>query len=208
MKKTCCVQFLILLTAFVVYSQGTFIYDQSSATNPGAGDGYNAFQISQLTEQSLTPTLSSVGFVQLDFRDDTLNGVGGTVFLNLFSGPIGSQTLLSSTDPIYIPPNVSDFVTSFIFSAPVAVTPGTAYYFQPYLQSGDSYLWVNFGDFNYSGGTFYVNGKPQPLGADMWFREGVIEVPEPSPAMMIFLGSGCFLYAWHKHKNQSAKKDE
>jgi hypothetical protein len=32
-------------------------------------------------------------------------------------------------------------------------------------------------------------------GSDLWFREGVLSVPEPSPSWLVLLGSGIFLYA-------------
>ena len=61
--------------------------------------------------------------------------------------------------------------------------PGTTYYLQPYVQSGD--MWgVIDATYNYPGGTAIFNGNPN-VNLDLQFSEGVIAVPEPSPAMMI-----------------------
>jgi hypothetical protein len=195
----------VMLTTFHAYGQGTLIYDQSSATNPLAGGAGAPIRADQPMGQSFTPTLSSIGFAQLNFFDNPGN-VGATVYVNLWSGSISNGTLLSSTDPIYIPPGIVDFVTNFLFSTAVTLTPGTTYYIQPYLQSGDVLMGVNVGIFNYSGGTFYANGAPNPNNQDLWFREGVMEVPEPSSSLLILLGSGLLLYARHKHKSTSTLK--
>lgn len=186
-----------------VYGQGTLIYDQQSATNPIAGGGA-PIQVDQPMGQSFTPTLSSVGFVQLEFLDYPTNGLGTTVFVNLWSGSISNGTLLSSTAPVFIPDGAFDLTTNFTFSTPAMVTPGITYYFQPFIQSGDAELdVVGAIVFNYAGGTFYANGSPNPNGIDLWFREGIIAVPEPASSVLVLLGSGIFLYARHKYKKPS-----
>jgi hypothetical protein len=189
--------------AFIASGQGTFIYDQSSATNQSIGYGF-PIQADQPMGQSFTPTLSSIGFIQLEFGYGSLsNQLGATVYVNLWSGSISNGTLLSSTDPIFIPDGAFDLVTNLIFSTAVTLTPGTTYYLQPYLQSGDTRLAVIGGIFNYSGGTAYFDSTPDPNNSDLWFREGIIEVPEPSLLILTLIGSGLFLYARQKCKNHS-----
>jgi hypothetical protein len=190
--------------AFIASGQGTFIYDQSSATNPAAGGGGASIFGDQPMGQSFTPTLSSIGFVQFNFTDAYPgNGSGATIYVNLWSGSISNGTLLASTDPIYLPVDASRLVANFFFSTAVTLTPGTTYYLQPYLQSGNVGMSIiGSQGFNYSGGTLYGNGVPDP-GYNLWFQEGVIEVPEPSSLVLILLGSGLFLYARQKCKNHS-----
>jgi hypothetical protein len=155
--------------------------------------------------QSFTPTLSSIGFVQLNFNDvHSGNSLGATVYVNLWSGSVSNGILLSSTDPVFMPDGVFRYVTNMFFSTAVTLTPGTTYYLQPFVQPGsDAWGLIDSTAFNYPGGTMYVNGAPDPNNQDLWFREGVIDVPEPSSATMILLGSGLFLYARHKHKKHS-----
>jgi hypothetical protein len=108
----------------------------------------------------------------------------------VWSGSISNGTLLSSTDPIFIPDGAFELITNFTFLTPVSVTPGTTYYLQPYLQSGDSRMTViDSQNFNYPGGTAYFAGAPDPNNSDLWFREGIIAVPEPSSAVIILLGT-------------------
>jgi hypothetical protein len=199
-----------LLTAFIANGQGTLVYDQQSSTNAGAGGAGAPITEDQPMGQSFTPTLSSVGFVQLEFDDGhSGNGLGATVFVNLWSGSISNGTLMSSTDPVFMPDGFGSgsggfgFLTptNFYFSTPVSITPGTTYYFQPVVvQPGSDDPWdvIASAAFNYPGGTFYFNGAPDPNNHDLWFREGIIDVPEPSSATIILLGSGLFLYARHK----------
>jgi hypothetical protein len=118
--------------------------------------------------------------------------------VNLWSGSISNGTLLSSTDPVFISDGAFNLVTNFVFSTPASVTLGTTYYLQPYLQSGDTSVTVMGGAFNYPGGTLYWDGAPDPNGNDLWFREGVIAVPEPGVLSLFGLGGLGFL--WHRRK--------
>jgi len=134
-------RFVIVLTVCSAYCQGTiFFYDQQSATNQGrlSSDGGAPFQAGQPMGQSFTPSLSSVDFVQMKFNDFyRSNGVGTTVYVNLRADSI-SGTVLGSTAPVFMPVNFSYGITNFFFSTSVTVIPGITYYFQPFVQSGDS----------------------------------------------------------------------
>src|SRR6266545_7548571 len=72
------------LATFTAHSQGTIIYDQQSSTNSlSFGAGVSIQQNGPLG-QSLTPNLSSVGFVQLILNDGNINdGLGATLLVNL-----------------------------------------------------------------------------------------------------------------------------
>jgi PEP-CTERM motif len=202
MKNQIC--FLILcLMATLASGQGTLIYDQQSlTTSPYYRSDSELIQPNQPMGQSFTPALSSVGFISLVLWDTASNGKGAMVYLNLWAGSIGG-TLLGSTAPIYMADN-STIITNFIFSTPVSVTPGTTYYFQPQLEPGSDDAAVGFyDDYNYTGGTMIANGVPYNLSGlgtpyDLWFREGIYVVPEPSPACLFLLGGGVLFYARRK----------
>jgi hypothetical protein len=204
MKTSCLILCATLFTAFIAEGQGTLIYDQQSATNQAGGGG--TFIEDQPLGQSFIPSLSAVGFIQLEFADSNPgNSLGATVYVNLWSGSISNGTLLSSTDPVFMPNGAFDLVTNFIFSTSVTVTPGVTYYIQPLvIQPGSDTNWALIGStlYNYSGGTAIVFGN-SVSSLDLWFREGVIDVPEPSSAAIMFLGGGLFVYARRKCKKLS-----
>ena len=53
-------------------------------------------------------------------------------------------------------------------------------------------------DGSYAGGTAIAQGIPIP-DRDLWFREGIVVVPEPSSALLALLGSGVWLSVRRKH---------
>jgi hypothetical protein len=178
----------------------SFIYDQQSATNQ-AGGGGAPIQLNQPMGQSFTPTLDSIDFVQLEFAVAGIsNQLGATIYVNLWSDSISNGTLLSSTYPIFIPDNAFNLVTNFTFSTPVSLTPGTVYYLQPYQELGGDHRMtvIDSQIYNYPRGTAYFQGAPDLNNSDLWFREGVLDVPEPSAAALALIGSGVFIYARHK----------
>jgi hypothetical protein len=180
-------QTALVLSALATRGQGTFTYDQQSATNRSISGGGLPFQAEQPAGQSFTPTLSSVGFVQFQFIDPHPgDGVGATVYVNLWADSLGG-TFLGSTAPVSMPDGFFFGVTNFLFGTSVAVTPGIVYYLQPVLQSGDPLWEANGGPYSYSGGTSFFNGSPDPNGYNLWFREGV-RTPEPSPGLLVLLG--------------------
>jgi hypothetical protein len=177
------------------------VYDQSSATD-AIGGGGTFIQENQPFGQSFTPTLSSVGFIQLQFIDaDSQGHSGATVYVNFLENSI-TGTVLESTTPVSMPDGALDYVATFLFPTPVSVTPGTTYYFQPVVvQPGSDDPWgVIDGSYNYSGGTAYVQGTSFP-NLDLWFREGVIAAPEPSCGLLALLGVAGFYFYRRKTNN-------
>jgi hypothetical protein len=184
---------ILVLLGCSVHGQ-SFIYDQQSQTSQAGGGGYPpAYE--QPMGQSFTPTLTSVGFVQFEFADIPSGPSGGNIYVNLWAGSLGTGTLLGSTPSVFIPNDAFNLITTFLFPTAVTVTPGTTYYFQTILQSGDTTIAVICADaYDYSGGTFYWNGSPDPNGADAWFREGIVAAPEPSAGALVLLGmAGIYL---------------
>ncbi len=197
---------LFFCVVFFARSQG-FIIDQQSPT-PFMTFGESGYFIgtNQPIGQSFTPTLSSIDVVFLQLGDFAWgNGTGAVVFVKLFSGSLTNGTLLGSTAPISLPDgfgvDTPDYygATNFLFPGSIALTAGTKYFLQPVLQSGDASFFVGLGNFNYPGGTAYVNGAPNVDGWSLWFREGVTAVPEPSAAALVLLG-GAWLFTRRRSK--------
>ena len=179
-------QTALMVCTLAAFGQGTMIYDQSSATNQGFGGGY-PFQQEQPFGQSFTPSLTSIGFVQMEFLDGAPQpGQGATVYVNLRADSINGP-ILGSTDPVFMPYHFAHGITDFFFPTPVVIIPGTTYYLQPVVQSGNSQWGLIAATYNYDGGTLFVNGAPSPNGDDAWFREGTL-VPEPSSGLLVLLG--------------------
>jgi hypothetical protein len=175
-------------------AQGTFVYDQQSSDESNGGTAGYGIQLGQPLGQSFTPTLSLVGFVRLHLSDFTSgNALGATIYVNLRSDSMVG-TILGFSQSVTMPdgfghPSGTSGFADFLFPTAIPVQPGTTYYFEPVVQTGDR--WDLFGDvFNYTGGTSYYQGNASP-DVDYWFREGVI-VPEPSSTALILVGVGLF----------------
>jgi hypothetical protein len=175
-------------TTLAALGQGTFFYDQQSATSQAISGGA-PFGVEQPFGQAFTPALSSVGFVQFEFIDSLPgDGIGATVYVNLWADSIATGTLLGSTTPVFMPDGFMYGVTNFLFTTPALVTPGKTYYLQPVVQSGDPQWGTVVGNFNYANGTWIAHGQPVLDGSVLWFREGTI-VPEPSSALLFALAA-------------------
>jgi hypothetical protein len=183
--------FITAMSLGHVQAQGTFIYDQQSVVNDFAfAEGIQTIQSAQPIGQSFTPSLNAVGFVRLALVDSALNAVGATVYVNLRSGSI-TGPILASTEPVGMPDNYGG-ATTFIFSNPVPVVPGTMLYFQPVVQSGDAWGIYHDRHYDYSGGTAFARGQPS-LDYDLWFREGIY-IPEPSSRSLLLIGASLVFY--------------
>jgi hypothetical protein len=186
---------MFIAASLHIHAQG-LVYDQQSATGPNsppADDFLNIQEDSPLT-QSFVPTLKAIGFVQFEFWDIANNGNNGaTVYVNLWTGSpnINSATLLGSTMPVYMPNGFVNNglgyagITNFNFSTLIALIPGQTYYLQPVVQSGDDPWDVALVGDTYSNGQLFEKGLG--FSTDMWFREGVVSVPEPTTLALIVL---------------------
>ena len=167
-----------------------YIYDQQSSTNEvqGAAGGGNRIQGNGPFGQSFTPSLSAVGFIRLNLQDlNANNGLGATLYVNLRENSI-TGNVLSASSPVFMPNSYVGF-TNFIFPTAVSVTPGVVYYFEPIVQSGDSWA-AQATEYEYSGGTLFYQGGALG-GGDFWFREGIIvPAPEPGTLWLGALGAG------------------
>ncbi len=182
------VSVMLIFARCLSTGQGIFTYDQQSSTDETVA-GNTVIQQAQVVGQSFAPSLSSVDFIRLKLSDNNpASGVGVVMYVNLLSNSIAG-TIFSQTQPVTLSNGFAG-VVNFIFPNSVALTPGTTYFFQPIVQSGD--LWnIDIEEYNYPNGTAFYQGQPMP-SSDLWFREGVV-VPEPSAALLLLLGSGALI---------------
>jgi hypothetical protein len=191
---------LLVFLAIPSFGQGTLVFDQQSSTDenysPLAGGG--AIQFYATVGQSFVPSVSSVGFVRLRFFDITSgNSVGANVVVCLRTNAINGPIL--ATSPVVTMADGFQGSTNFVFSSPVAVTPGTTYYFDVAVQSGDNWGFMSLGD-TYAKGMFY-GGQGGFFAADLWFREGIV-VPEPTALALLGCGLGVW---WIGHRGKSSR---
>jgi PEP-CTERM motif len=194
----------LFLGTFRVLSQGTLVYDQQSVPNDNIGaDASSTIQQGTPIGQSFTPTFSSLQFVRIYLIDHNPgNNIGATVSLNLRTDSI-TGPIASSTDAVFMPDGFgsgSSGITTFLFPTAVAVTPGTTYFFDINLQSGDTWD-VGQYFYGYQGGTAFYQGAPF-VNHDLWFREGIVATPEPSTISLAVLGIGLFAGARYAKKRK------
>jgi hypothetical protein len=179
--------------------QGTLVYDQQSSTDerPDLNGGGTLLQQYTSYAQSFTPSLGSLDFVRLKLNDNTPSfGIGATLHVNVRSTSFNGPVLASSLSVVF--PNGYTGVTNFLFPSSVPLSPGTVYYLEPIIESGDQ--WNTAADeYNYPGGMVFANGVAAS-GSDMWFREGII-VPEPSSGMIALFGVCSVIYARRRGKS-------
>lgn len=185
-----------VLVGFSVHGQGTFIYDQQSSTDetPFPAGGTVIQQFTPIG-QSFTPANSSIGFIRLKLSDAVVNTLGATLHVNLRMSSI-TGSVLGSKDPVSLPDQFAG-TANFSFAAPLTVIPGTVYFFDVVVESGD--LWkIDSYEYNYAGGMAFAGGAAFP-GSDLWFREGVV-VPEPGTWTLLLVGLG--VLAWQSRKSR------
>jgi hypothetical protein len=189
-----CVALIASLLSFSAYAQGTFVYDQQSSIEGLNGESSASIQSLQPMGQSFTPLFSSVGFIRLRLARETFGSLGASIYMNLRENSI-TGNILGASSLVSLPAGFIGY-TNFFFSTPVAVTPGTTYFFQPVIGSGDPFGAAAYNGFDYAGGTAYSQGAAVP-GFDLWFREGIV-VPEPSVAWLLLVAGG--LAGWRHRK--------
>ena len=175
------------LAAANALSQGLLV-DQASGT-PNEITTESTTLPGNAIVQSFTPSLSAVGFVQLQTYISAASS-GETVMINLrqdaYNGPI-----VSSTTPIVVVNGITQIGT-FYFPANIPIIPNQVYYFEPVVLSGGTWFVGYKGPSTYDRGDLFSNGAPSGA-VDLWFQEGIV-VPEPAAVWLLLFGSGLFLW--------------
>lgn len=182
---------LVTLTVGLARGQGTLSFDQESSSDESVFPNGTGLTLQQHTQfgQSFTPSLSAVDFVRLNLNDKNPNNTLGAVLrVNLRTGAINGP-ILATTGAVSLTNGFSG-VVSFSFVGPAQLAPGTTYFLEPIVQSGDQWN-VLAGEYNYPGGAMFADGF-QSTASDFWFREGVV-VPEPSIAALLVVGISVWL---------------
>ena len=183
--KTLTTIMLVVYATLSATGQGTLVFDQESSADEAYPAGGVAIQFYGFVGQSFTPSLSTVGFVRFKLYDGLRNNSQGATLVTTLRSNSVNGTVLGTSSALVLADNFSGSA-NFLFPSPVAVVPGTTYFFQTVVQSGDNWGMTALGD-TYSTGILY--GGLQPFtGNDLWFREGIV-VPEPGVGSILVISS-------------------
>jgi hypothetical protein len=201
---------LFLATALQLHGQG-YVYDQQSDSTP-ENINYDSFVINRLMlMQAFVPTLSSIDFVQLEISDYPDSSTSGaTLSVALYSGSPQYPTSIGGTERVDLPANFHNDgiaysgVATFYFETPITLTPGQTYYIDPVEITGDHVWSVAVTENTYPNGKLYAGGAPITPTTDLWFREGIETVPEPSDLALWAMG-GVLMVRFFKEMPPLAK---
>jgi hypothetical protein len=179
-----------LCCAISVGAQSTFLVDQEITTPPRV----SARPLGNFTEpfgQSFTPSSGLIDTVYFNFYDSSRNSAS-SISVNLRASSI-TGTIIGTT--LYQPITAGhDGIGAFYFAQPVVLIPGITYYLQLVSATDRLYAFYDTGG-GYAGGNFYTQGTA--TGNDLWFREGITIVPEPSALWLSVAGAGGMVF-WRK----------
>ena len=150
--------------------------------------------------QSFTPTLSGIGFVQLQTVIAALDpgSLGLTVVVQLREG--GSLgPVIAATTPLFLQ-NLGTEFTPFFFPDNVPLTANQPYYFEPVVLGGGALDVAIKTPGPYDRGNLFLNGGPANPLSDLWFREGLV-VPEPGTGVFVLMGL-VLLFGWSRRRNR------
>ena len=184
--------FILALGAFTSTLRAGVI-DQS-AENADFLSDVNAFAP---MGQSFVPTFSGLDFVELNLTDNSTasNGVTGAVRIRESSI---AGAILGTSNSVFLEDCFNfaggpgcgiaggfPVVIGFDFAAEVSLTPGATYVLEPFEISGDTFS-VGRSNNNdvYAPGTAILDGIADPT-RDLWFREGLSVVPEPTGFVLL-----------------------
>jgi hypothetical protein len=186
----------LALTQAPAVTAATLIADQQNTLQVTLA----GFTTQQVIGQSFVPVLPSMNAVELLINDQS-PGFGGPVdtFVNIRSGTIGGL-ILGASQTVAFPdlalPSLPQ-VTQFLFSAPIALVPGSTYWIEFVApDTSQSNLGVFASAFNldaYPAGTAFADTfTPDLAPVDLWFRQGTVAVV-PVPAALPMAVSGLML---------------
>jgi hypothetical protein len=186
------------------------LYDQvvlPGGLPPDGGSGM-LIRTNQSCGQTFVPNFTEVSFIDLYLG--THGGRFGaqeeTIAVSLRDGSITGETL-GQTDPVTVIYDGTGrfLVQEFDFSRSLSLVPGQTYVFQPLHLGGDDLVTVVMATDHMGSSDFYPQGQliwhgQSGDGVDIWFREGVVVVPEPRTwALMLFAAAVLVVKRrWHR----------
>jgi hypothetical protein len=186
--RSIAIAFISWLLAINSLGQGFLVVDQASGALDEVVTTGTRLPDNQIA-QSFTPSLSAVGYVQLQ-TSIFASSSGETLIINLRQGAYNGP-IVSSTTPVFLINKITQ-VNTFYYPDNISVTPGQFYFFEPVLLSAGSLdIGYKFPS-SYAGGEAWNNGLPSGDTSDYWFREGIV-VPEPSTGLLLLLGACLFV---------------
>jgi hypothetical protein len=176
-------------------AQGTFVDQHNDSQSPT----YFSLALSP-TGQEFRPSMNGITFVELITQSGTESDASATLQVRIHQGDIAGPVLAES-GLLAALPHVFGGIAHFEFQSILALDPGDIYVLEV-LQQEPAAPWKVGLDLNggYVGGRAIRGGGPVEE-YDLWFREGVTVVPEPSLLCLLTFGGGMMfaLRRWRKH---------
>ena len=136
--------------------------------------------------QEFRPALTCLNFVELMLWDFYGHGyVTGELAVSIHAGTI-TGPVLGTRSSLFLPPTFQG-VGHFDFDTSMSLTPGGIYVIQVDVLSGGDWGVGASGTSSYAGGRKIRSGIPVE-NDDLFFREGISVVPEPSTMACLGLG--------------------
>ena len=142
--------------------------------------------------QEFTPALTFLNFVDLMLMDFYGQGyTTGELAVSIRSGTV-TGPVLGTSESLFLQPTFQG-VGHFNFSTPVSLTPGAVYVMQVDVLSGGDWGVGASGTSSYGSGREIKSGVPIESD-DLFFREGITVVPEPTTLACFGLGLAIVLF--------------
>ena len=148
--------------------------------------------------QEFVPVLGTLDFVDLVMFAGG-GAATGTFELRLHQGSITAPVVATSTPTLRT--DGSEMVTHFQFASSVPLSAGGTWVMELVQLGGDTGAW-GVGDTGggYAAGQMLWGGQPTGQGGDLWFREGIVVVPEPRATSLCALAVA-LLYLFRRRRH-------
>jgi hypothetical protein len=169
------------------FAQGTLIDQANDQTHPSSLTRWT-LQVGDPVGQEFVPTLGGLDFVEAVFFAREGNGNSATLQVLIRDGSISGPILAVSSQLTFFA-SVLGSIHHFDFASTVPLTPGQTYVMHFFQDGPQNYSIGADPTMAYTSGEMIRSGVPFD-GYDLWFREGVVVVPEPSSISLVLLGVG------------------
>ena len=174
--------FSTFLLAASADAQGILV-DQSNDQTPWWSLTPWNLKVGEPVGQEFVPALSGLDFVDARFSEREGSASSLTIQVLIREGSITGPVVGSSSQVTFF----GNVIQRFDFPSTVPLTPGQTYVMHFFHETPTDYSIAADPTMSYFSGQAIRSGTPLD-GYDLWFREGLVVVPEPSCVVLCLLG--------------------
>ena len=168
-------------------AQGTLVDQSNDQTHPWSLAQWT-LRVGDPVGQEFVPTLGGLDFVEAVFFAREGSDATATIQVFVRDGSI-TGPVVGFSIPVTFLASTLGSIHRFDFPSTVPLTPGQTYVMHLFQDTPQNYSIGADTAMAYTSGQMIRSGVPFD-GYDLWFREGVVVVPEPSSFALAFLGVG------------------